>query len=149
MSEIKHDSDEQANSSTKSRFRSNLFKTQHKSCVGKFIKDVWKTRDIASIDNYLSSDFVDHNSWQGSVQDFKGWKNGFKNFCDTFPNYKFSLEKIISEGDVVATKYSIVTGTDEYATISGVDMYRIARGKIVERWGLYLLSIPINHLSTL
>ena len=148
MSKSKHKLDE-SKQSQRSSFRSSLLKTQYKSRVGQFIKDVWKARDIANINKHFASDFVDHNSWQGSVEDLEGWKNGFANFCDTFPNYKFSLEKIVSEGDIVATKYRIVTGTDEYATISGVDMYRIARGKIIERWGLYLLSIPINHLSTL
>ncbi len=135
MSKSKHKLDGQSKQSQRSGFGSSLLKTQRKSCVGQFIKDVWKERDITNINKHFASDFVDHNSWQGFVEDLEGWKNGFANFCDTFPNYKFSLEKIVSEGDIVATKYSIVTGTNENVVISGVDMYRIARGKIVERWG--------------
>ncbi len=135
MSNTKHKPDEQVYSPKRTSFRSSLFKTQHKSCVGQFIKEVWKAQDLTSVNKHLASDFVDHNPWQGFAQDLEGWKDGFANFCNTFPNYKFSLEKLISEGDIVATKYSIVTGADESLVISGVDMYRIARGKMVERWG--------------
>ena len=59
----------------------------------------------------------------------------------SFPNYKFSLEKLVSEGDIVTTRYNIITGSDNSTIISGVDMYRIARGKIVERWGSEICSI--------
>ncbi len=149
MSNIKHKLGRQDSSHEKLGFRLYLSKSQYKLLVGQFVKDVWKDRSIATIDKHLSSEFVDHNSWQGSPQNLESWKIGFIHFCDTFSGYKFSLEKIVSEGDIVSIKYSIIIGVNQhgssknelnsdYITISGVDMYRIAKGKIVERWGLDL-----------
>ncbi len=147
MSNTKRKLNKQNNDSKESSFHIGLLKTQHKLRAGEFIKDVWKARSIASIDKHLSEDFVDHNSWLGVTKDLKSWKLGFQHFRKSFPKYKFSLDKLVSEGDIVAIKYNItirvkqnsLSGNDlddNQVTLSGVDMYRIAKGKIVERWGL-------------
>ena len=151
MSNIKHKLNEQDNKNKRSSFRSGLLKTQYKSLIGEFIKDVWKARSITNIDKHLSEDFVDHDSWLGSTQDLESWKKGFEDFCNSFSNYKFSLEKLISESDTVAIKYNIVIENSQNSPLTnglnsnhiilfGVDMYRIARGKIAERWGLNINS---------
>ena len=142
MSDTKRKLDEQDSGSKKSSSPIGLLKTQHKLRAGEFIKDIWEARDISSIDKHLSEDFVDHNSWLGVTKDLKSWKTGLELFSKKFPNYKFSLDKLISEGDIVAIKYNITIGVkqdnlkDNQVTLSGVDMYHIAKGKIVERWGL-------------
>ncbi len=61
-----------------------------------------------------------------------------------FPNYQFAIEDLVAEGDKVAVRVTselehrgALMGfppTGKRATISGIFLYRIAGGKIVESW---------------
>jgi predicted ester cyclase len=61
-----------------------------------------------------------------------------------FPNYQFAIEDLLAEGDKVAVRVTSelehrgplmgFPPTGKRATISGIFLYRIAGGKIVESW---------------
>ena len=61
-----------------------------------------------------------------------------------FPNYRFAVEDIVAEADKVAVRVTSelehrgelmgFPPTGKRATISGIFLYRIADGKIVESW---------------
>jgi predicted ester cyclase len=61
-----------------------------------------------------------------------------------FPNYQFAIEDLVAEGDKVAVRVTSelehrgelmgFPPTGKRATISGIFLYRIADGKIVESW---------------
>ena len=61
-----------------------------------------------------------------------------------FPNYQFAIEDLLAEGDKVAVRVTSelehrgqlmgFPPTGKRATISGIFLYRIADGKIVESW---------------
>jgi predicted ester cyclase len=64
-----------------------------------------------------------------------------------FPDLKFRLDDIIAEGDKVAVRYTI-TGTNEgpymgtpptgkKISLSGISIYKITGGKLVESWGIF------------
>jgi predicted ester cyclase len=63
-----------------------------------------------------------------------------------FPDLKFSIDDILAEGDKAAVRYTI-TGTNQgpymgtpptgkKITLSGISIYKIAGGKLVESWGI-------------
>ena len=61
-----------------------------------------------------------------------------------FPNYQFAIEDLVAEGDKVAVRVTSwlehrgelmgFPPTGKRATITGIFLYRIADGKIVESW---------------
>ena len=65
-------------------------------------------------------------------------------FEAAFPNYQFAIEDLVAEGDKVAVRVTSelehqgelmgFPPTGKRATISGIFLYRIADGKIVESW---------------
>src|SRR5690242_3768344 len=61
-----------------------------------------------------------------------------------FPDYHFTEEEMVAEGDKVAARWRIdlthgseflgIPATGKKVTISSIDVFRIANGKIVEQW---------------
>ena len=68
-----------------------------------------------------------------------------RTFLAAFPNGHVTTEELIAEGDQVVERFSfrgINTGslmhapaTGKKVTFTGVSVFRIANGKIVEHWG--------------
>jgi predicted ester cyclase len=66
-------------------------------------------------------------------------------FKSAFPDLHFTIEDTLVEGDKIVWRWSSTgtnTGsmmgmpsTNKKATITGIEIYRIANGKIAERWG--------------
>jgi predicted ester cyclase len=71
-------------------------------------------------------------------------KQHIKLFESAFPRYKLIIEDMIAEGDKVAVRATFwgihrgefmgIQPTSKEVTISGMLIYRIANGKIVEYW---------------
>jgi predicted ester cyclase len=64
-----------------------------------------------------------------------------------FPDFKFTIEDILAEGDKVTVRYSAtgthqgpfmgVAPTSKKIILKGISIYKIANGKLVESWGTY------------
>jgi predicted ester cyclase len=74
-------------------------------------------------------------------------------FREVFPDWRSDLEQLIAENDLVAENFiahgthrgSLMgeTPTGREMTLRGVNIFRVAGGKIVERWG------RLDHLGLL
>ena len=94
----------------------------------------------------LSDDFVDHNPNPAQKPGAKGAIESLSHFRAAFPDLKFTIQHIVTEGDMAAVHFKL-TGTNKSEfmgkpatgktiTIDGYDLLRIVKGKAVERWGL-------------
>jgi len=115
----------------------------NKSIVDEFYNDVFIRHDLSRLDKYMRDDYIQHNP------DVKQGKAGFKVFFEeTFraiPDFKYTLKKMIAEGDIVMA-YSVTTGTHTGGAWLGkqatgnrlnfdvVDVFRVQDGKIAEHW---------------
>jgi predicted ester cyclase len=71
-------------------------------------------------------------------------KQHIKLFESAFPRYKLTIDDMIAEGDKVAVRVTFqgihrgefmsIKPTSKEVTVSGMLIYRIANGKIVEHW---------------
>jgi steroid delta-isomerase-like uncharacterized protein len=92
-----------------------------------------------------SQDFVAHagkrsEGLAGDLQDAKGWRQAF-------PDGQYTIEQVIAEGDRVVVQFTgrgTNTGTGnglpatgKHVEVTGVTIFRIANGKIVEEWSEY------------
>ncbi len=102
--------------------------------------------DIDIVDELFTEDFVDRYPVPGETPDKEGFKQFLAGLYKSFPDWRWSLEDIFSEGDKVAYRFTM-QGTDRGGYIgmpptgkkinfAGIGILRFDNGKVVERWTL-------------
>jgi steroid delta-isomerase-like uncharacterized protein len=112
------------------------------------------------LDEFVSPDFITHSSPQvpGMKMDLDAFKKVFVMFQTATPGYH-TVDVMIAEGDIVAahiTGYGTheaeflgVPATHKQIQMSGMVMWRIKDGKIVEHWGVNDTMDLLRQLGTL
>ena len=116
---------------------------KNKKIVELFYNAVFIRHELGGLDEVMRDDYIQHNP------DVKQGKAGFVEFFEeTFraiPDFKYTLKKMVAEGDIVMA-YSTTSGTHtggawlgKKATgnklnINVVDIFRVQDGKIAEHW---------------
>ncbi|HYO39213.1 MAG TPA: ester cyclase [Nocardioidaceae bacterium] len=112
--------------------------------VEKYVR-TWDARAEAGlVDEVIAPDVVDHQS-VGPADGVKGVKRDIATYHAAFPDLELTCEDYIIGEDRVAVRWS-ATGTHEgdglgmppthrQVRLHGVDILRIAEGRVTERWG--------------
>jgi steroid delta-isomerase-like uncharacterized protein len=102
--------------------------------------------DMSAVERYYATDYVDHNPSPGrsTADGIEGVRRAFHMFHEAFPDTRHEVRDLIAEGDrVVARTYAVATHTGELMGVAAtgrrvrleaIAIYRIADGKIAERW---------------
>ena len=116
-----------------------------------FYEELWIKGNVEMIPELLAEDFVDHHALSGTPPGREGlaalvatWRTAFLDMCET-------CEDLIAEGDQVVGRFTM-SGTHRGdfmdvslragVTMSGIDIVRVAGGKITEFWcGEHLLEL--------
>lgn len=116
----------------------------NKALVRQFLEEVWNKGNMAKIDEYLSPDFVYHTIPFGLPSSLEGYKQHHNMLWAAHSNIHTSIEDMIAEGDKVVMRFRWVgTHTGEFLGIpptgkqitnTGIIIYRLAGGKIVDQW---------------
>jgi steroid delta-isomerase-like uncharacterized protein len=119
---------------------------QNKTLMRNFVEEVWNKGNFEATVTFFAADFVDHNpAIPNQGPGAEGAKQVFMGYKAAFPDLHFVIQDMMIEGDKVVWRW-ISTGTntgsmmgmpptDKKATITGIEIYRMAGGKIAERWG--------------
>ena len=118
----------------------------NKQLVVRWFEEVWNQGSTAAIDTLLAGDCVLHGfgpAPQSSAQ-FKIFHATYRN---AFPDVSITIDDIISEGSLVAVRWSGsgthrgdalgFAATNRPATFIGMAFARIEDWKIVEGWNLF------------
>ena len=112
--------------------------------VEKYVR-TWDARSEAGlVDEVIAPDVVDHQP-VGPADGVKGVKRDIATYHAAFPDLSLTCEDYIIGEDRVAVRWS-ATGTHEgdglgmppthrRVRLHGVDILRIAEGRVTERWG--------------
>jgi predicted ester cyclase len=126
----------------------------NKQIVEQFITDLFTKGDLTAVDRYLDPGFVNHDPpFPGAPLDAEGMRLAAETFRRSFPDWHSDMEQLIAEDDLVVENF-IARGTHRAALmgetvtgreviLQGVNIFRLADGKIVERWG------RLDHLGLL
>lgn len=124
-----------------------------KTIIQRFVEEIENTGDVSNIRKFISEDYVEvyegvHHKIgiQGAIDHVLGVR-------EVFPDLKITIQNQISEGDWVATVYSVsgtftkewfgMKPTGKAITFFGVNMDRIENGKIIEHGGAVNLLDPL------
>jgi steroid delta-isomerase-like uncharacterized protein len=118
----------------------------NKQIVEEFITALFTRGDLTAVDRYLDPGFVNHDPpMPGSPDGPEGMRQAGQIFRRAFPDWRSDVQQLIAEDDLVVENF-VARGTHRAAVMGeiptgrevvlrGINIFRIADGKIVERWG--------------
>jgi steroid delta-isomerase-like uncharacterized protein len=133
---------------------------KNKAVIQRFYEDVFAAgkMNIAAIDQHLAADFTGHDLPPGL-----NGREGFKKFVGMFAasfNETTPIEahQVISNGDKVVVRWSRtgrhtgefmgIPATGQQITLKGIDIFRLAEGKIADLWQEMDLLGILRQLSS-
>jgi predicted ester cyclase len=120
----------------------------HKALVRRFLEEIHNQGNLVAAEEFIHAAHVRHtNQTTGGGRDFHG-PDGFRQavgaFRRAFSNIHFTEDGLFVDGDIVILRWTsrgVHTGefngippTGRRVTTTGVDVFRMADGKILERW---------------
>jgi steroid delta-isomerase-like uncharacterized protein len=113
----------------------------NKQLVSRFWEEIWNRGDLDAADRLVSADFVLHLPAM-QMRGPAGLKQWASLIRAGLPDVKFTIAQALADGDSVVTRWTATgthTGnllgippTDKAVTMSGISVFRVAGGKIVE-----------------
>ena len=115
---------------------------ENRLLVETLCRTVFQNHDFSNLDEIMRDDYIQHN--QACPQGKAGFVEFFKDIFRGVPDFSYTMNRIISEGDIVMM-YSTTTGTHDHEWLGNpptgnklsfdvVDIFRIEDGKIAEHW---------------
>jgi steroid delta-isomerase-like uncharacterized protein len=118
--------------------------------VKRFIEEIWNKGNLSLMDEFLIQDFEDHNLLYVAPRGYNGFKSSVNLFRSAFPDFQFTLDQILAEGDRLAIRltgrgthkgnFMGIPPTEKNVSFDSMTFMRVQDGKIAEHWGL--LDIP-------
>ena len=115
----------------------------NKALVQRFFEEVINQRNLAALNQLVDPTGVNHTVPAGMPQE----PNPFlAQYLGAFPDGKVTVEDLLADGDKVVARVSYrgthqgafrgIPPTGKPITVMGINIFRIANGKLVEHWGL-------------
>jgi steroid delta-isomerase-like uncharacterized protein len=115
---------------------------ENKRLVETLCKTVFQKHDFSKLDDIMRDDYIQHNP--DTPQGKAGFKQFFEEIFKGLPDFSYTINKIIAEGDIVMM-HSTTTATHlgewlgnpptgNKLNFDVVDIFRIENGKIAEHW---------------
>lgn len=108
--------------------------------------EVFAARDLDILEGFFAPDFISHNQRPDMPTGVEGVKRFFALFRDALSDLAVTVDEVIGEGEwaAVATtttgthtgELSGIAPTGRRVSVTGIDMVRVAGGRIVEHRGL-------------
>jgi|SRR3990172_4633399 len=118
---------------------------ENKAIARRYI-ELFNQGNLEGLDEVVASDVVDHYHAPGAAPGLEGLKQTLGLLRRGFPDMYVTVEDIIAEGDTVMVRgtgrgthkgeYMGISPTRKKVTLPVIAIYRIAKGKITDRWNL-------------
>ena len=119
---------------------------QHRELVRRLNEEFHNQNRIHEvIEERFAPDFVNHSAPPGLPPTREGNELFSTAFRHAFPDYQITIHDVIVEGDKVVTRKTFsgthraewmgVPASGRQISFGGIDIVRIAGGKVVEHWG--------------
>jgi steroid delta-isomerase-like uncharacterized protein len=120
---------------------------QNKNVVEEFIQALFTRGELEAVDTYLAPEFVDHNpTIPGETGDRNSMRSASQIFRAAFPDWQSKVEDLIAVDDKVVERFTAqgthqgelmhIPPTGRTVTLTGINIFRLRDGKIIERWGV-------------
>jgi steroid delta-isomerase-like uncharacterized protein len=118
---------------------------ENKTTIRRLIEEVWNRRNPNIADELIAATHTNHDP---ASPDFgrgpEGYKRHFQTYVSAFPDLRLLIDSIVSEGDVVAARWTAtgthkgrlgdVAATGRPVAVTGITMARVSQGRVHESW---------------
>lgn len=115
----------------------------NKALVQRFFNEVINQCNLAALSQFVDPAGVNHTVPAGMPQEANQF---LSQYLSAFPDAQATVEDLLADGDKVVARVSIrgthrrafrgIAPTGKPITVMGINIFRIANGKLVEHWGL-------------
>ena len=131
---------------------------ENKAMFQQFV-DGMNAKDSTFIDRLVDPNLVDHDPMPGQSEGLEGIKEQIEVLFAGFPDLKVTVNKLISEGDVVSGavktegthtgEFMGIPATNKKMSMTEIHMIRPENGKMIEHWGLADAMTMMQQLGVL
>ena len=118
---------------------------ENKEIVRRY-QEACNANDLDALDGLVANDVVSHSATPGLPPGLEGGKLAHRATLAAFPDLRYHVEDLFAEGDRVAQRFTLLcthlgefmglTATGKEITLSGISIFRLRDGKIVEHWAV-------------
>jgi steroid delta-isomerase-like uncharacterized protein len=116
---------------------------ENKALIRRWV-ELWNRQNVAAVDDMVDPSYVRHDPNIAEMRGADAEKQLITMALSAFPDLNFTIEDLIAEGDRVVGRYTMrgthqgewlgIPPTNTALTLSVMEIYRIADGKIAEQW---------------
>jgi predicted ester cyclase len=117
---------------------------ENKAIVRRY-REIHNSNNLAALDQIVDANIVSHSGVPGMPPGLEGGKMVHNMFLSAFPDSQVTTDDLIADGDEVVERFTFrgtnkgsfmgAPPTGKQVTATGMSVFRIANGKIVEHWG--------------
>jgi predicted ester cyclase len=117
---------------------------ENKATLRRFAEEVFTHGNLATIDEFIAPDVIDHAAPPGFPPGAEGVKQLVAMYRAAFPDLQMTIETQVGEGDLVSDRFTLrgthqgplfgVAPTGKKIAFSGIDHVRFAGDRMVEHW---------------
>jgi steroid delta-isomerase-like uncharacterized protein len=115
---------------------------ENKALVKRMTEEFWNTGNMDAIDEFFSADYVGHDP--SGTMDMEKLKQSAAAYFAGFPDLHITTDDLLAEGDKVVKRWTAhcthmgeylgIPATGNKLVVTGIEIFRIAGGKIEEVW---------------
>jgi steroid delta-isomerase-like uncharacterized protein len=115
----------------------------NKAIVARLYDEVFNGRDLGVLPELATLDYDEHDPLPGQGTGLDGLRDRVQAIISGFGE-RFTVEDVVAEGDRVVVRWTGsgthvgefmgIPPTGKSFTIAGIDVYRVADGKLAEHW---------------
>ena len=116
----------------------------NKALVRRFYGEIFKQGKLEGADEIMAADHVFYLSGMPPVRGLEAWKQLASVYFAAFPDLQATIEDLVAEGDKVVARLTFsgthqgefqgIPATGKQFKVTGIDIHRVASGKIQEHW---------------
>lgn len=115
---------------------------KNKEFIIAYTEDFWNKANISAFEKYYAAEFIEHSA--NVDQNFEETKGICQVYFTAFPDLNITTDLLVAEGDKVTKVWTAtcthkgdlmgIPATGKRIVVKGIEVFRIADGKIVEIW---------------
>lgn len=120
---------------------------ENKAVVLRMTEELYNKGNIESADQFFAGAYIHHDPASPHVTDLAGLKETLRAFRAACPDLHITSDELLADGDKVTKRWTLhgthtadlggLPPTGRRITLSGLELFRLANGKIVESWVAY------------
>lgn len=115
----------------------------NKELLRRFYKEVYVNWNMALADDVISPQFISHD-WPEGATGPKAFRDYYSAIRAALADARYEVDDLIAEDDRVVVRWRLmgthkgafrsIAPTGRPITLKGIAIYRVERGKLMERW---------------